>query len=103
MKFSAKQSVLAVGIALAPNNTQNFPRPAKVPRDFLAVVRERRVELRAFLESRAPWLHVAKQILLGEFDGANHSTRVRLVRSLRDIPHPQARSAIIRLESEAPE
>jgi hypothetical protein len=88
---------LGVGIALAPDGYLDIFPAAKVPGDFLAAVRERKGELRAFLESRAPWLHTAKQILLGEFDGASHATHARLVRGLRDIPHPQARSAILQL------
>jgi sugar phosphate isomerase/epimerase len=92
---------LGVGIALAPDNHLEIFPAAKVPRDFLAAIRERKGELRTFLESRAPWLHTAKQILLGEFDGASRATRERLVRGLRDIPHPQARSAMARLQHEA--
>jgi hypothetical protein len=92
---------LGVGIALAPDKFLEIFPAAKVPRDFLAAVRERKGELRTFLESRAPWLHTAKQILLREFDGASHATRKRLVRGLRSVPHPLARRAIVRLEREA--
>jgi hypothetical protein len=46
-----------------------------------------------------PWLHVAKQILAGEFDGADRSTVDSLVIGLRGIPHPACREALVRLKT----
>lgn len=43
---------------------------------------------------QAPWLHIAKQILSGEFDDADGSTRDSLSTGLRSILHPVCASAI---------
>ena len=48
--------------------------------------------------TEAAWLHVAKQVLAGEFEGANASTRATLTIGLRNIPHPAARAALERLK-----
>lgn len=44
-----------------------------------------------------PWLHIAKQILAGEFDGANRSTVESLIIGLRNIGHPLCRRVLERL------
>jgi len=94
----SEASRLGVGIALAPDDYLEVFPAAKVPRDFLAAVRARKTELRAFLAARAPWLHVAKQILLGEFNGCDGSTRQKLADGLHSVPHPLARRALEILE-----
>ncbi len=46
---------------------------------------------------QAAWLPVARQVLDGEFDGADGSTRASVTIGLRSIHHPKCRSALIRL------
>jgi hypothetical protein len=46
----------------------------------------------------AQWLHAAKQVLAGEFDGAEDSMREALTIGLRSIPHPDCRRALERLQ-----
>jgi hypothetical protein len=50
--------------------------------------------------SIAAWLHVAQQILAGEFQGADASTCESLWIGLRSIGHPSCRSALQRLAGE---
>jgi hypothetical protein len=77
----------------------------RVPRDFADMLREHKRELLNWLETRAiqltpdqvPWLHVAKQILAGEFDGAYGSTVASLKIGLRSIHHPLCVRALARL------
>jgi hypothetical protein len=67
-----------------------------VPPGFANVLREHKGELLDWLETRGanlrpdclPWLHVARQILAGEFDGADGSTSESLQIGLRSINHP---------------
>ncbi|HVR37368.1 MAG TPA: hypothetical protein VMS21_16150 [Methylomirabilota bacterium] len=67
---------------------ESFPDPDRaVPGN-----RRRRVEDRT-----AAWLHVARQVLAGEFDGADFSTRESLRRGLRTLPHPAAMAALAKL------
>lgn len=66
------------------------------------VIRQHKRELLNWLEARsaglapdcAPWLHVARQVLAGEFDGCNNSTRNSLTIGLRSIPHPVCQRAM---------
>jgi hypothetical protein len=46
----------------------------------------------------APWLHVARQVIENEFNGADASTIESLVIGLRTIRHPVCRQAIAMLE-----
>jgi hypothetical protein len=45
----------------------------------------------------ALWLHVAKRVLAGDFDGADKSTVESLTIGLRLIQHPLCRKALARL------
>jgi hypothetical protein len=81
--------------------------PAKrCPPDFADVLRQHKGELLNFLEARAaglmpdeiPWLHVAKQVLAGEFDGCDNATRESLAIGLRSIAHPLARRSLEKLK-----
>jgi hypothetical protein len=71
------------------------PRDNLTP-DFAAALRQHKGELLALLESKtaglpadsAPWLHVARQVLAGEFEGADKSTRESIIIGLRSIRHP---------------
>ena len=46
-----------------------------------------------------PWIHVAAQVLAGEFDGADKSTVQSLAIGLHRIPHPQCRKALALLQT----
>jgi hypothetical protein len=48
----------------------------------------------------AQWLHIARQVLGGEFEGADSSTRESLLIGLRSIAHPDARQALARLSGQ---
>jgi hypothetical protein len=68
-------------------------------------LRQHKRELLDLLEAKAhglsddcaPWLHIAKQILAGEFDGADKSTVESLTIGLRGIGHPLCRLALASL------
>ena len=46
-----------------------------------------------------PWLYISRQILAGEFDGADRSMVESLVIGLRGIAHPLCKQAIARLRN----
>jgi hypothetical protein len=80
----------------------------KCPPDFVAVLREHKRELLDWLETRniqlthdeMPWLHVARQLLDGEFDGLmDNSVRGGLEIGLRSIAHPLCRRAYVYLQT----
>jgi hypothetical protein len=52
-----------------------------------------------FTPEQAAWLPVARQVLDGEFEGCDRSTRESLTIGLRSIPHPHCQQALIRLQS----
>ena len=72
------------------------------PPELLATIREHKPEVMSLLEARAyhlppgcaSWLHIARQILAGEFDGADSSTVQSLTIGLRNIGHPLCRRAL---------
>jgi hypothetical protein len=86
------------------NNLSVRPRNRLTP-DFADALRRHKGELLDLLEAKtaslpsdcAPWLHVAKQILAGEFDGADRSTRESLRIGLRSINHPLCHRALEQL------
>jgi hypothetical protein len=51
---------------------------------------------------QAAWLPVARQVLAGEFDGCDRSTRESLTIGLRSIQHPDCRRALDRLRAAKP-
>ena len=72
-----------LGLRLEPRGDKLAVIPGdRVPRDFADVLRQHKGELLDWLEARdaglapdcAPWLHIAKQVLAGEFDGTDGST-----------------------------
>jgi hypothetical protein len=77
----------------------------KCPPEFKELLRQHKAEILDLLEAKAanlppdqaPWLHVAKQVLAGEFDGADGSTRESITIGLRSIAHPVCRQALQRL------
>lgn len=77
--------------------------PAQLcPPEFATALRRHKRELLDFIEARAaslpadeaPWFHIAKQVMAGEFDGADGSTRDSLTIGLRSIQHPVCAAAI---------
>jgi hypothetical protein len=75
---------------------------AKCPPELAELLREHKREILDLLEAQAagllpdqaPWLHVAKQVLAGEFDMADSSTRESVTIGLRSIKHPVCQEAL---------
>jgi hypothetical protein len=95
------------GLRLEPRGDKLAVIPAKqCPPDFADVLRQHKGELLNWLDCRAaevapdcaPWLHVARQIMAGEFDGCDNSTRESLTIGLRSIAHPLARRSLEKLK-----
>jgi hypothetical protein len=94
------------GIRLERNGGKLVISPAsKCPPHLRELLREHKVEILDLLEAKAdglapdcaPWLHVAKQVINGEFVGADSSLRESLAIGLRGIAHPVCRDALKRL------
>jgi len=97
------------GLRLEPRGDRLAVIPARLcPPDFAAMLRAHKPELLSWLEGRKsrlreeeiPWLHIARQVLAGEFDGCDRSTRESLVIGLRSISHPLCRKALARLRGQ---
>ena len=79
----------------------------RCPPDFADVLREHKAELLTWLETKSanvppdcvPWLHIARQILAGEFDGADRSTVESLRMGLQNIAHPLCTKAFAKLQA----
>jgi hypothetical protein len=98
------------GLRLEPRGDKLAVIPGdRVPPDFADVLRQHKRELMDWLETRAchlppdcaPWLHIARQILAGEFDGADNSTVESLTIGVRGIQHPRCQLALARLKAMA--
>jgi hypothetical protein len=96
----------ALGLRLEPAGDRLAVIPGRLcPPDFAAELRRHKAELLALLEANAanlpddcaPWLHIAKQVLAGEFDGADKPTVESLTIGLRGINHPHCQQALARL------
>jgi hypothetical protein len=94
------------GIHLERSGDKLVIYPAsKCPREFKELLRAHKAEILDLLEAKAdglapdcaPWLHISRQIIHGEFDGADSSTRASLTIGLRGIAHPICRDALKRL------
>lgn len=90
------------GIHLERREDQLLIRPAdKCPVELKELLRAHKAEILDLLKAQADglpqdqatWLHVAKQILAGEFDGADRSTRESLAIGLRSVHHPTCKRA----------
>ena len=95
-----------LGLRLEPRGDKLAVIPAKrCPPDFADELRQHKGELLDWLEACAaglapdcaPWLHVARQVLAGEFDGADSSTVASLKIGLRSIQHQTCQQALARL------
>jgi hypothetical protein len=96
----------AAGLTLRRNGDRLDIRPARlVTPELLARIRAAKPVLLDLLEAEsarlapdcAPWLHVAKQILSGEFVGADRCLLESLLIGVRNIPHPLCQHARARL------
>lgn len=105
------ERAVRLGLRLEPRGDNLAVIPAgRCPPDFADSLRQHKRALLDLLEAKtarltpdcAPWLHVAKQVLSGEFDGCDRSTRESLTIGLRSIPHPVCRRAWERLRKESP-
>jgi hypothetical protein len=81
----------------------------KAPPEYLDLIRQNKSAVISWFEAmearlpkdHAPWLHVAKQVLAGEFDACSNSMRESLVIGLRSINHATCRQAMERLKEAA--
>jgi hypothetical protein len=102
------QRAVRLGLRLEPRGDKLAVIPAKrCPPDFAAELRQHKGELLDFLEGQAaglaqdctPWLHVARQVVEGEFDAVlDDSVRGSLEIGLRSIPHPLCQRALAQLK-----
>ena len=94
------------GLRLIPRGDKLEVTPkCRLTPDFAAVLRDNKAELLAHLDQHlrqdaGQWLHVAKQILAGEFDGAEDSTLETIAAGLRHVAHPQCQRALAHLQME---
>lgn len=106
------QRAVRLGLRLEPRGDKLAVIPAKrCPPDFAAELRQHKGELLDFLKGQAaglapdcaPWLHVARQILAGEFDDLmDNSVRGSLETGLRSIIHPVCQRALDQLRKKLP-
>jgi len=91
------------GLRLEPRGDHLAVIPkGKCSPDFIGVLRAHKRELLDLLETKTvalrpdelPWLHVARQVLAGEFGGADRSTVESLTIGLRSIAHPVCHRAL---------
>jgi hypothetical protein len=101
------QCAARLGLTLEARGDKLAVIPAqRCPPDFADVLRQHKRELLDLLETKTgslspdcvPWLHVARQVLAGEFEGADNSTVQSLTIGLRSIPRPLCQQALIRLK-----
>lgn len=97
---------MRLGLRLESRGDKLAVIPAKLcPPDFADILRQHKHELLDWLETRdtqlppdcVPWLHIARQVLNGEFVGADSSTVASLTIGLRSIPHQTCKQALARL------
>jgi len=102
------QRCRGLGLRLWADNGQIAIKPARLTSPgLLEEIRRCKPQVLDLLEAEAanlapdciPWLHVARQIMTGEFDAGDHSLLVSLLIGLRSIPHPTCISAKARLEA----
>lgn len=94
-----------LGLRLEPAGDRLLVFGESCPPDFADTLRQHKANLLSWLANGQPlppdqagWLPVARQILLGEFDGADRSTVQSLTIGLRNIVHPLCQAALERLQ-----
>lgn len=104
------QQAMRLGLRLEPRGDKLAVIPAsRCSPEFAEVLRRHKGDLLELLEPKGiyllpdsvPWLHVARQVLAGEFEHADHSLINSLRIGLRGINHPLCRSAIAHLRQNA--
>jgi hypothetical protein len=101
------RQAVALGLKLEPAGERLLVFGESCPPDFVQVLHQNKRELLDLLETKsanltsdcAPWLHIARQVLAGEFDGADRSTRESLTLGLRGICHPLCQQALARIKA----
>ncbi len=98
----------AAGLKFRRNGDCIDIRPARlITPELLARIRANKPGLLALLETEAahlppdcaPWLHIARQVLAGEFNGGDRSLLGSLLIGVRTINHPVCQQARSRLET----
>ena len=90
----------SLGLCIETDGRDLLVKPGnKCPPDLAKELKEHKAELMNFLLFGAilPWLHVAIQIMAGEFDGADDSTRESLTIGLRRSSHQTCQAAVHKL------
>ena len=96
-------AVQAIGGRLEPAGDRlRTLLPADCSPELKAAIREHKPALLALLQAKrhnlpddnGPWIHVARQILAGEFHQADNATVESLAIGLRNINHPKCREAL---------
>jgi TubC N-terminal docking domain len=99
----------ALGLNVEADGSDLLIKPkSRCTPELVAELREHKSELLDFLQTRTvklsadcvPWLHVAKQVINGEFSGADGGMIESLFIGLRRIRHPTAREALRKLTTE---
>ena len=88
-------------IQVAGSNLAVSPK-GHCPKEFAEVLRRNKQQLINFLSATdsglspdcVPWLHVARQVLCGEFKDADSSTVESVCIGLRGISHPLCQAAL---------
>lgn len=102
----------ALGLTLRRKGDRIAVRPARLcTPDLLDTLRSQKRAIMDLLEAEtthlsrdcAPWLHIARQVLAGEFDGADGSTTESLWIGVRNIRHPVCQQAAARLRAAFPD
>lgn len=97
------------GVKLSRRGDKLVVSPAyKCPPELIALLREHKSEVMGCLEARdaglsvscGPWLHVARQVLAGEFADADGSTRESLSIGLRAVGTAVCKRALERLAAD---
>jgi hypothetical protein len=98
----------ALGLRLEPFGDRLAVSPRdRCPPGFAEELRAAKAELLDLLEGQAaglppdcaPWLHIAQQVLGGEFGGGDRSLLESLLIGVRGVGHPVCRAAKARLET----
>jgi hypothetical protein len=98
----------SLGLTLCVEGDRIAISPARqCPPDLLTEFQEHKPAVMALLAGTShaglrrdeiPWLYIARQILAGEFNGADGSTRESLAIGLRSIRHPLCERALAQLK-----
>jgi hypothetical protein len=77
-------SRLGLGIELAGDGFLDVFPADRVTPDFLVAVRRHKLEIISVLEARrrASFVHLARQVIQGEFDGCERGVRIALMNDL---------------------